>query len=212
MGKRWIGYRTSIPTANGTAVGIENFVLLSMGTGVGCGIVVNNELFRGSSGSAGELGFAPISPGNRIAPLRPASPDRATGILEESLGAAGIVARAQGLGLRQIGDARSVFALAESGNAKAKQLVSEVAELLGRAIVTVVSLFDPEMIVVAGGIGGSLEQLRPATEEAVARLSPFKPTIVAGSLGDASVLHGGIALGLPIARDRMFANRKAVHA
>ena len=195
--------------ANGIAVGIENFVLLSIGTGVGCGIVLNDALFRGSSGSAGEFGFAPISPGNQLAPIRAASQDRATGVLEEKLGASSIVARAHSLGLDAVTDARTLFELASSGSAPAKGVLAEVGELLGRAIVTVVSLFDPEIIVIAGGIGGSLEQLRPDLDAAVARLSPFKPTIVAGRLGEAAVLHGGVAVGLPIARNRIFADRES---
>lgn len=194
--------------ANGIAVGIENFVLLSIGTGVGCGIVMNDALFRGSSGSAGELGFAPISLGNHTAPMQTARHDRATGVLEERLAASGIVAHAHSLGLNDITDARSVFDLASSGNPSAIAALDTVGELLGRAIVTVVALFDPEIIVVAGGIGGRLEQLRPGIDACVARLSPFNPTVVAGSLGDASVLHGGVAVGLPIARNRIFADRE----
>lgn len=170
---------------------------------------MNDALVRGSSGSAGEFGFAPISPGNQLAPIRAASQDRATGVLEEKLGASSIVARAHSLGLDAVTDARTLFELASSGSAPAKGVLAEVGELLGRAIVTVVSLFDPEIIVIAGGIGGSLEQLRPDLDAAVARLSPFKPTIVAGRLGEAAVLHGGVAVGLPIARNRIFADRES---
>jgi predicted NBD/HSP70 family sugar kinase len=192
--------------ASGAAQGSQDFVLLSIGNGIGCGIVLGNQLFKGANGSAGEAGFLPLDLYSRSTPsMRRVDPS--IGVLEQAVCGDAITARANELGLRDVEHASQVFELAASGNKRAQRVREEVGELLGRAITVITSLFDPEKIVINGGVGSNLEVLRPHINEALQRLSPFSPTIVSGSLGDAAALYGGVCIGLPFAREQLFANR-----
>ncbi len=193
---------------SGAAIGMRDFVLLSIGNGIGCGIVLSNQLFRGATGSAGEAGFLPIGASDSLQSkrLKDETDDRTIGVLERSVGADGIVQQAKKMGLTVHGSSE-VFALATDGNKKAKQVVDVVAELVGQTVTVLTSLFDPQLIVVTGGVGMNLDALQPKISATVRSLSPFDPTIVAGSLGDAAVLFGGIAVGLPVARNRLFTER-----
>jgi predicted NBD/HSP70 family sugar kinase len=71
-------------------------------------------------------------------------------------------------------------------------------------LATVASLFDPRLIVIAGGVGENTEQLRPFLESSLATYAPTVPEIRSAELGHAAALLGGITLALPMARDLVF--------
>jgi predicted NBD/HSP70 family sugar kinase len=182
---------------HGAAQGIDDFVLVSIGTGIGCGIVVRGELLRGASGAAGEMGFLPIGPTRKSPKF-----DRTVGQFESLAAADGIVTAASELGLH-VQTALEVFDAARHGNSAAKQVVNSVGELIGQAITSLVVLIDPEVVLIGGGIGESLELLRPGIERSIQAFSPSTPTIRAASLGPSGALLGGITMALPLARERV---------
>ena len=114
---------------HGIGKGVENFAFLHLGTGVGMGLVLNGELYRGSGGAAGEVGYLPLAGTD----LRDPS-SRRRGPLDAAGSAAGVVATARRLGMTPPLTAKKVFTEARKGDAKAKRVVRTEAARIALAI------------------------------------------------------------------------------
>jgi len=182
----------------GAAAGIPHYLALTLGTGIGGGIVIDGRLYRGSSGAAGEIGYMPVGAGDPH--------DRAVrrrGMLEETAGAAAVSRIARERNVRPPTPAR-VFAAARRGDAAAIGVVDEEARRIALAIAAVLPVLDPELVILGGGIGGNGDLLLAPVEREVAQLSPFRPRIAVGELGDEAVLHGAVATALRAAQEQLF--------
>ena len=189
----------------GIAHGVSTFAFISVGAGVGMGLVVDGELVRGAHGGAGEIGYLPIShdPYDER--------HRLHGGLEDEIGAAGIrsalaARRSRGGGAEagtEPSSAQEVFALAQGGDADAREVVDGVARRLGAAIASVIAVVDPELVVLGGGIGSNPSLLGPV-RGTVAELVPLTARIETSRLGDQAALHGAVAAALREARAQLF--------
>jgi predicted NBD/HSP70 family sugar kinase len=186
----------------GVARGVDDFVLLSIGTGVGMGVVLQGELHRGATGLAGEVGYLALdmdsSPPER-GPLWGAGP------FEAIVSSAGIVALAKSMGVAAAGSAADTFAAARSGDVKAAAVVTIEARRLAHAIAAIAAVLDPQLVVLGGGIGtGGGDLLLGPVADALAAISPFSPRIAISGLGADGVIAGAAATGLGLALDRIF--------
>lgn len=123
----------------------SSYVVVTIGRGVGCGIVVDGEVYRGSRGGAGEIGHIPVTDGG------PECACGSRGCLEAHVGEAALVRRARHagvLGPRQ-GVAR-LLAAAQAGSAVAAGIYVQAGETLGRALAGVIHTVDPEVVVLLG--------------------------------------------------------------
>jgi predicted NBD/HSP70 family sugar kinase len=179
----------------------RNFVYLWVGTGVGLGVVLDGELYRGSRGAAGEIAYLPIGAGD---PRDPAN--RRRGAFEEAAAGAGIVRTAAAQGMDPSLTAKRVFAAARRGDAAAGRAVEAEAARLAMGIATVSAVLDPELVILGGGVGRNGDLLLEPIERELRELSPFRPRVVVSALGDDAVLHGAVATALEAARDRVFAS------
>jgi predicted NBD/HSP70 family sugar kinase len=179
---------------------LRNFVLLSIGTGIGLALVIDGQLRRGAHGAAGEIAYMPIGPGD---PKDPAN--RRRGTFEEAAAAAGIVREAKRLGMRGPLTAESVFSSARRGNRAARRVVDLEAERLALAIATITPVLDPELVILGGGVGRSGDLLLEPIERELRQILPFRPKIAASVLGDDAVLQGAVTIALEAARERVFA-------
>ncbi|MEO8292629.1 MAG: ROK family transcriptional regulator [Actinomycetota bacterium] len=184
---------------HGLGRGVANFVYLHIGTGVGMGLVLNGELYRGSHGAAGEIAYLPLAAAD---PHDPGNLRR--GALEESVGAAGVVAVARQLGMAPPLSAKRVFAAARRGDPTAGRVVSVVAERIALAIAAVVPLVDPEIVILGGGIGRNGDLLLDPVQRELRALSPFHPHIRISALGEDAELRGAVAMALAAAQDQLF--------
>lgn len=147
----------------GAAKGARDFLMITLGTGVGGGIFVNGEPYRGSRGMGGEIGHVVIDLEG------PPCPCGGRGHLESFLGrpaiaAAGVEAAKEFRG-REIlataeGDAsaitaESVIIAAGKGDEVAREILIERGAILGRGLVGFVNTLNPQLIVVGGGVGES---------------------------------------------------------
>ncbi|WP_051580286.1 ROK family transcriptional regulator [Pseudonocardia acaciae] len=187
--------------AFGAGRGVRNFVLVSIGTGVGMGIVINGELYVGGSGAAGEVGFLPSADGDVT------EPDSRQHGMTESVASAGGVARAARRAGLTARSAKEVFASAAAGEPKAREIVLAEGRRIGALIAAVTAILDPELVVLAGGVGRNLDMFDEAITRRIAELSPLRPRIVASELGDSGVLQGAVARALDTARDLVFDRR-----
>ena len=182
--------------AYGAARGLENFVYLHIGTGVGLGLVLGARLYRGR-GAAGEIGFLPLGDRRSMHARR--------GMLEESIAADAIVRRAQEEGMTGRLTAEKVFTAARQGDEQALRTVHVVGGHIGSLVAGVLAFLDPELIVFGGGIGQNLDLLEAPVTEALAAITPLRPQLSASTLGGEAVLRGAIATGVTAAREAVFA-------
>jgi len=171
-----------------------------VGTGVGAGLVLNGELFRGHAGAAGEVGYLPLATED---PRDPVS--RRLGALDAAAGATGVVAAARDLGMEGPLSAKRVFAAARRGDPVAQRVVELEAGRIALAIAAIVPVIDPELVVLGGGIGSNGDLLLERVESELASISPFRPRIDVSVLGEEASLHGAVATALQSAQTLLFA-------
>ena len=163
------------------------------------GLVLNGELYRGSSGAAGEVGYLPLT----VEDPR-ARADRRRGALESTLGASAVMELAKRDGVRGTTDAKGVFEAARRGDAAAGLVISAVAERIAVAVAATAAVIDPELVILGGPIGRQGDLLLEPVERELAARSPFRPRIEASALGDDAEIHGAIARALESAEDLLF--------
>jgi predicted NBD/HSP70 family sugar kinase len=186
--------------AHGHGRNVDNFVLLSVGTGIGMALVIDGQLYRGAHGAAGEVAYMPLGMGD---PHDPAN--RRRGAFEEAAAAAGVVRIARKLGMRPPLSPEKIFTAARRGNAVASRVVEAEAARLALAIATVTPVLDPELVILGGGIGRNGDLLLEPIERELRQLLPFRPRVVVSALGEDAVLRGAVATALDVARERVFA-------
>jgi predicted NBD/HSP70 family sugar kinase len=188
LGEHWLG----------VARGADDFVFLSVGTGLGAGVVLHGELHRGRHGSAGELDL--VSAGLEL------DIDPCAGALSEL--AARLAAHDGDTLLAPPYDPPAVFAAARAGDAVGRAVVSEEARRIALHLVPVAAVGDVDLVVLGGGIGANSDLLLEPVRDLLARWLPFPPRVEVSSLGDAAVLTGALAVGRGAALDNVFVNRK----
>ncbi|GAB3499050.1 putative NBD/HSP70 family sugar kinase [Amycolatopsis cihanbeyliensis] len=186
----------------GAARDADVFACITVGTGVGMGLVVDGQLFRGASGAAGEIGYLPYG---QLSDARAGAPPR--GHLEEATGAESVVLAARRAGLAGARSARQVFRLARQGDEPALRAVEAVATRLAFVIASVAAVVDPRLVVLSGGIATNADLLRAPMDRALRAFTPLVPRIVQGELGEDAVLAGAIATGLRAGEGIVFDRR-----
>jgi predicted NBD/HSP70 family sugar kinase len=182
----------------GVARGVDNFMFLSVGTGLGAGLVLRGELQRGHHGAAGELDYVAVGLEQDIDPCAAALSELAA-------------RRADGASttLAAPFDARTVFEAARRGDGLARELVQEEARRIALHIAPIAAVADVEVVVLGGGIGANVELLGDVRPLLAAWL-PYPPRVEISSLGDGAVLMGAVSVGLESALQRVFLSRRPV--
>ena len=186
--------------AHGHGREMRTFAFVSIGTGIGMGLVIEGNLHRGVHGVAGEIAYMPISAGQGSDP----DDARRRGTLEAAGSAAAVVRAARRSGMRGSVSARRVFEAAAAGDERAAAIVADEAELVARAVCAIVTVVDPELVVLGGGIGQA-----PGFAAAVAtelrKLAPVMPDVRVSALGTEAVVDGCLASGADLAWQRLTA-------
>src|SRR4051794_2815217 len=186
---------------------VEDFVVLSVGTGVGMGIVIGGELHRGARGLAGEVGFLPLADGGVGAAGTRSRAVRRRGALEEAAAAGGVVRTGREMGMTGRLTAERIFAAAGRGEPTAVATVEREAERLAVVVAAVAAIVDPQLVILGGGIAESADVLLPPLARRLEELTPLAPPVVAGELGHDAIVLGAIATALETARERVFQER-----
>jgi len=178
--------------AHGAGRGAQSLVLLTIGTGIGSGIILDGKLWEGEGGYAGEIGHITVNPEGAPCPCG------GRGCLETEASAPSIVKNYQALTKRtDVADSRDVYLLAKTGDPAALESFRKCAYYLGIGLGIVINLLNPEKILIGGGVVSAGKfLLGPAVEEARRRSHPISFAgcrIEKASLGNDAGLAGAAA-------------------
>jgi glucokinase len=187
----------------GEAVGVRSFVTLSLGTGIGGGVVIDGRLVRGLRNAAGEIGRLALC-GSPLRSGRASIPD-----FEHLASGPALRARAAELVKRSPKsslagsdfDTAAVFEAAAAGDPVGKRVIEEFLGYVAIAIVNITAILDPELIILDGGVGRAIEPWLPSL---VARVNGHvfrPPALIASKLGPNATVVGAIARGLALASE-----------
>lgn len=169
----------------GRAIGCKDFIYISIGTGVGSSIFTNGQLVRGSSFMAGEIGYLLFT---SDVENKKYNKTGQFGMLESKL---------SGTALAENGnDPKQLFKDYYENVAEVKDAVNTFKQLLAISIANIVSLLNPERVVISGGVAQSLEGLIDDINEMVKEYTPIPSKIYLSPLGEASGAIGAVAAGL----------------
>lgn len=175
MGEAWLG----------AGKNFKDFILLTLGTGVGGGIFIDGKLFTGSYGAAGELGLITLNPDGF--PCRSGN----QGSLEQ-YASIGAVLRETGKEPAQMGK------LAQSGDKSAIEFWQNYGRVLGVGLASLVYVLTPEAIIIGGGISASSQFFLPSTMEEIKKrvVSPSREglQILSAELGNQAGMLGAAKL------------------
>ncbi len=181
--------------ALGCATGCRNAAFLALGTGTGLGLLIDDKLFHGARGAAGEIADLPI--GRDPTAQLPA----ASGTFEQEVGSQAIVDRYRREGGTAAATVRDIFERLEQGEKVAESVLDTTARWVALAVVTLQSLLDLELVVFGGSIG-----VRPELYQRVQRALPAlfaRPIAIAPSqLGDRAGLVGAAWAAGQVLRQR----------
>ncbi|KQT54552.1 glucokinase [Aureimonas sp. Leaf454] len=185
----------------GAGRGLANMVYVTISTGIGGGIVVDGRILHGRRGMAGHIGHMTIERGGALCACgnRGCFEAYGSGTAFLARARARVADRTDTILSRGDGppSGADIFAAARSGDALARELVDEEAEIIGIGFANLLHLYSPDTIVVGGGMSNAFADLAPGLLAAMRRaaLAPFADVpVVVAALGDNSGLVGAGAL------------------
>jgi predicted NBD/HSP70 family sugar kinase len=184
--------------AHGHGREFSSFAFVWIGSGIGLGLVLDGRLHRGAHGVAGEIAYMPISEGQGV----DEQDARRRGTLEAAGSASAVVRAARRAGMRGAVSARSVFAAAARGDERAAAVVAAEARLVAKAICAVLTVVDPELVVLGGGVGQAPGFATAVTAQ-LQVLAPVLPEVRVSALGTDAVVDGCLAAGADLAWGRL---------
>lgn len=178
LGERW----------HGAARGHESFFFVSIGTGVGAGLVLGGEIYHGAHFAAGEINLLPVVLDGEEAYLE----DRGSG--------PAIVRRALALGFAPATASAvttdTVFRAAAAGDEAAVRAVAEGVHAIAFGAGVLLAAVDPSIVVIGGGVSSQGEALLLPVREAIAKVARLRCEVVLSELGVDAQLHGALFVGL----------------
>ena len=192
----------------GAGRGYDNVVCLTVGTGIGGGLILNGKIYRGANDSAGEIGHMIVTDDQSGEPHGR--------ILESLVSSRAILARMRAVlepGITPvfrniIGDdieqltMRKLFSAVRRGDTAALTVIQSTARLLGRALASLVNVLNPELVIIGGGVaeGGSefVDTVRDTVLKEALPTANDDLQIVPAELGNAAGFIGAAMLGLEI--------------
>lgn len=177
IGENWIG----------ASRGIENVICITLGTGIGGGIIINGEAIRGKDGIGGEIGHISVEPEGH--PCGCGS----HGCIEQYASATAIVRLARDRGMN-VETAEDVYVAWKAGNGMAEAVFRSMGRYLGITLGGLANVLNPEMLVVCGGVTEGWDAFAGHVESEI-RVRAYaaasdRATLVRGKLGDNAGIIG----------------------
>jgi glucokinase len=192
----------------GDARGFSDFIVLSLGTGIGAAVVVDGRLLRGRHSGAGEVGYMVLDRGQLGIP-RPddlgSFETLASGVGMAALAGAALQGDARASALRELGHdptSRDVFAAADAGDEVATGIIERMVEHVAMVVINMGSMVDTDVVVLDGSVGLALGRWAPDIEGIAAQHLPSSPKVVISSLAGEATAIGAVAAALDLSRSQ----------
>jgi predicted NBD/HSP70 family sugar kinase len=186
----------------GHGTGVENFAVLSVGSGLGSGIVLNGKLHRGHRGAAGEIFYVPF--GDPLDTHRTATNPSGDRIAEIARGLAKEFKKST---LSEPFSTIDILKAAKDGDLLGRAVIEQEAERIALYIAAISAVVDVELVVLSGGIGRQAEFFIAPIRKLVNQILPFPPRIEISKLGDSGILVGALQIATAQACDVVFENQ-----
>jgi glucokinase len=196
LGEQWLG----------NAKNMENVLYIAVGTGIGSGIIIHNQLYRGSSGAAGEIGYMVTDKNDMKNEFKPIF--NRYGYLESLAGGKAIgdkftqlVREVPNHPLYEQANASELtgelaFHYVKKGDKIAKGVIDEAIEHIAYGIINAASLINPEVIILGGGVLKSADYILPKLQEIVNQYLPSSVELKISQLGEKAGVLGAVSLFL----------------
>ncbi|BCJ66823.1 ROK family transcriptional regulator [Polymorphospora rubra] len=184
----------------GAARGVDNFVLVWAGVGIGLAIMINGRMHHGNTGAAGEIGYLPV-PG---APIPRDVSRRAKPAFQQVAGADAIRAVAREHGFRAATAAEAVRTAIAAGT-EGGPFLDELARRLALGVASTCVVLDPPLVVLTGEVGqAGGSALAERVQHEVAAITLVSPRVQVTELTEEPVLQGALRTALDAVRDEVF--------
>lgn len=196
LGEQWLG----------NAKNKKNVLFIAVGTGIGSGIIIHNQLYRGSSNAAGELGYVVTDKNDMKNKFKPIF--HRYGYLESVAGGKAIGVKVTKLILEDRNHplykealnseltGEQAFLLARAGDKVGLNVVEDAIEHLAYGIINAASLLNPEVIILDGGVMKSADFILPRLKKTVHQYLPSSVEITVSQLGEHTGALGAVSLFL----------------
>ncbi|MGI9226590.1 MAG: ROK family transcriptional regulator [Candidatus Nanopelagicaceae bacterium] len=188
--------------AAGHGRGVENFAVLSVGSGLGSGLVLNGKIHRGHRGAAGEIFYVPF--GDPLDTHRDATNPSGDRIAELTRG---LAKKYKNSVLREPYSTVDILKAAKDGDDLANTVVRLEAERIALYVAAISAITDVELIVLSGGIGRQASFFLEPIQKLVSAIVPFPPRIEISTLGDAGILVGAINIATANSCEAVFLDK-----
>jgi predicted NBD/HSP70 family sugar kinase len=186
--------------AMGAAAGVDDFVLVWVGVGLGLATILGGRLHRGVAGAAGEIGYLPV-PG---VPLPQDVTHPATGAFQSLVGGQAVLPLAARYGFEALTPDAAVteaIAAAGVGEERGSEFVAELALRVATGVAAIAVVLDPGLVVLGGDVGrAGGRELASRVEAEVGRICPAHPQVVPTAVAGGPVLRGAILAAVDQAR------------
>ncbi len=197
----------------GRARGMKDVVLVQLGIGIGGAILIGGQIYRGSSGAAGEVAYLVTSDATDDLPA-----DSPTGALEWFAGGeayrrhgARAAETPEGALLLELAggtpdavSAKIVFAAAELGDKTARAIISLLLGRLGRGLANIATILNPQLILLGGGITNAGEAVLEPLRDVIQLATPHPPEVALSSLGSDGSAIGAVRRALAVVEETIF--------
>ncbi|WZL77366.1 ROK family protein [Eubacteriales bacterium mix99] len=190
----------------GNARDCKNYICVVLGTGVGGGVVLNNHLYKGSHGLSGEFGFSIIDGVPETGNIEDATLNYKDAVVLGLYNQYNLTRKALGLPMDETIDARQIIALNNADDPVAKKVLHKYYVDLSTLFINIISFFDPDKIIVGGGISSNFQFIKELNEtfeemfarheslanigrDKMAKIVPAKLSNDAGLTGAAFLIH-----------------------
>lgn len=187
----------------GAARGYDNVAYVQLGIGIGGALRINGKIYGGRSGAAGEIGYLVDEDALEEVPADVGTFEwRAGGRAYARLGSAaarrpgGEKLLAMAGGNPDNVTAPMVFEVAATGDPAAVEVVSELTRRLSRGIANIVSVLDPELVLIGGGLSSAGAAVLEPVARAIEELTPASPQVALSELGGQATALGAVRLAL----------------
>ena len=190
----------------GAARGVDDFVLVWMGMGLGLATILGGRLHRGARGAAGEIGYLPV-PG---VPLPEDLTHPASGGFRSLADGREVrmLAERFGFGAPEAAEAvAAAVAAAQEGSPEGKDFLADLGRRVAVGVAAIAVTLDPQLVVLGGEVGqAGGEALARRVSAEVSRICPVTPDIVPTAVPDAPVLRGALLAAVDQARADLLAS------